>query len=82
MMPVWVVFEALDLVEKWANSASVLLGFQRPEVKCPTVNLEDVRIVGSLPELGSWLEPQKSKQGYFRNLWYAANCNMIRIHVD
>ncbi|CAE6950651.1 glaA [Symbiodinium sp. CCMP2592] len=24
------------------------------EVKCPTVNLEDVRIVGSLPELGSW----------------------------
>jgi len=24
------------------------------EVKCSTVNLEDVRIVGSLPELGSW----------------------------
>ncbi|CAE7310274.1 glaA [Symbiodinium natans] len=24
------------------------------EVKCPTVNLEDIRIVGSLPELGSW----------------------------
>ncbi|CAK9085959.1 4-alpha-D-glucan glucanohydrolase) [Durusdinium trenchii] len=29
------------------------------EVKCPTVNLEDVRIVGSLPELGSW-EPSRA----------------------
>mmetsp|Transcript_66860 Transcript_66860/g.159551 ORF Transcript_66860/g.159551 Transcript_66860/m.159551 type:complete len:299 (-) Transcript_66860:125-1021(-) len=29
------------------------------EVKCPTVNLEDVRVVGSVPELGSW-EPSRA----------------------
>ena len=65
LMPVWVVFEALCSVvfavctrmkeTLYLVSFWHVVGF---EVKCPTVNLEDIRIVGSLPELGSWQSPQ------------------------
>ena len=55
-MPIWVVFEAADSV---GRICTYLFGLHIDlidlcEVKCPTVNLEDVRVVGSVPELGSW----------------------------